>query len=90
MSYSQSVNRPEQLLQRAVCEHLNTRAVPRCYWFHVGNGGWRSPIEAKAFKGLGVKAGVPDLILIHDGRTYGLELKADGSGVTPGTDSGAG
>ena len=40
------------------------------------------------FKGLGVKAGVPDLILIHDGRTYGLELKADGSGVTPGTDSG--
>jgi len=42
------------------------------------------------FKGLGVKAGVPDLILIHDGRTYGLELKADGSGVTPGTDSGTG
>ena len=41
------MNRPEQQLQRTVCEHLNTRAVPGCYWFHVGNGGARSKIEGK-------------------------------------------
>jgi hypothetical protein len=27
--------------------------------------------------------GVPDLILIRDGKTYGLELKADGARLTP-------
>ena len=29
-------------------------------------------------KGLGVRAGVPDVIAIKDGRTYALELKAEG------------
>ncbi|MFZ0073085.1 MAG: hypothetical protein WAK85_17570, partial [Xanthobacteraceae bacterium] len=31
----------------------------------------------------GVRAGTPDLILIKDGRTYGLELKADNGRVSP-------
>jgi hypothetical protein len=75
--------RPEQQLQKIVCEHLSLRAPPIVFWFHVGNGGWRSPIEAKVFKSLGVRPGVPDLILIHEGRTYGLELKADGGRLTP-------
>jgi hypothetical protein len=74
---------PEQDLQRAILQHLEMRAVRGCFWFHVGNGGWRSPIEARIFKGLGVKAGVPDLIIIHGGRCYGLELKADRGRVTP-------
>jgi hypothetical protein len=34
-------------------------------------------------KGLGVRAGVPDVIVIKDGRTYGLELKAEGGRATP-------
>lgn len=34
-------------------------------------------------KSLGVTAGVPDLIAIRDGQTYGLELKADGGRVGP-------
>lgn len=35
-------------------------------------------------KGLGVRAGVPDLILIADGRVYGLELKrAKGGRASP-------
>ena len=75
--------RPEQQLQRSVIEHLEVRAVPSTYWFHVGNGGWRSPAEAKIFKSLGVRPGVPDLIMIHAGKTYGLELKADGGKLTP-------
>ena len=33
-------------------------------------------------KGLGVRAGVPDLILIAEGRTYGLELKRAKGGRT--------
>ena len=50
--------------------------------FHVPNGGWRSRIEAAILKGLGVRAGVPDVIAIHRGRVYGLELKAEGGSAT--------
>jgi hypothetical protein len=33
-------------------------------------------------KGLGTVAGVPDLIILHEGKTFGLELKADGKNAT--------
>jgi hypothetical protein len=70
----------EQEVQRAVIDHLRWRGQRDAYWFHVGNGGWRSPAEARVFAGLGVRPGVPDLILIRAGTTYGLELKADNGG----------
>ena len=70
----------EQEVQRAVVAHLRWRGQRDVYWFHVGNGGWRSPAEARVFAGLGVRPGVPDLILIRAGTTYGLELKADNGG----------
>jgi VRR-NUC domain len=69
--------RPEQQLQRAVLDHLRWRAVPNTFAFHPANGGWRSAIEAQILKSQGVVAGVPDVIIVHGGRTYGLELKAD-------------
>jgi hypothetical protein len=68
--------RPEQTLQRAVIAHLQWRARPGVWWCHLANGGWRSPIEAKIFKALGVVAGAPDLLIVADGRAYFLELKA--------------
>jgi hypothetical protein len=75
--------RPEQVIQRAVFEHLRMRAAPGVFAFHPANGGYRKPIEAAIMKGLGVKAGVPDVIAIHQGRVYGLELKAGGGRATP-------
>ena len=77
------MKRLEDQIQRAILEHLAFRAVRDAFWFHVPNGGWRSPIEARVFKGLGVKAGVPDLILIANGKPYGLELKTEGGRLTP-------
>jgi hypothetical protein len=68
--------RPEQQIQRAVIDHLRWRAVPGVFTFHPANGGWRSAVEAAIFKSLGVVAGVPDIIIIHGGRCYGLELKS--------------
>ena len=50
--------------------------------FHVPNGGWRSPIEAKIFKAIGTVAGIPDIVCIFEGRTYALELKAEGGRLT--------
>jgi hypothetical protein len=75
--------RPEQIIQRAVFNHLRTRAAPGVFAFHVPNGGARRPIEATIMQGLGVKGGVPDVIAIRQGRVYGLELKAEGGRVTP-------
>jgi hypothetical protein len=37
----------------------------------------RRPVEAAVLKGLGVRAGVPDLIACRGGRFYALELKTD-------------
>ena len=70
--------RPENAIQRAVFEHLRVRGAPRLFAFHPANGGYRKPIEAAVLKGLGVRAGVPDVIAVHAGRCYGLELKAPG------------
>jgi hypothetical protein len=68
--------RPEDTIQRAVLQHLAVRPAGELFAFHVANGGRRLPIEAAILKGLGVKAGVPDLVIIKAGHTYALELKA--------------
>ena len=65
----------EQQLHLAVVEHLRWRAVPDCFAFHVPNGGYRRPVEAAVFKAMGVVAGVPDLLLLREGRLRGMELK---------------
>jgi VRR-NUC domain-containing protein len=67
----------EQAVQRAVCLHLRQRGARGLLWFHVPNGGHRKPVEAAIFNGLGVRAGVSDLILLRDGRAFALELKTE-------------
>jgi hypothetical protein len=69
--------RPEDAIQRAVFQHLKARKAPGVFAFHVPNGGARKPIEASIIKGLGVTAGVPDVIAIKEGRTFALELKTE-------------
>jgi len=69
-------HRPEQDIHKAVAEHLRQRRAPGVYWFHPANGGARTAIEGAILKACGVRAGVPDLICIRDGKTYALELKA--------------
>jgi hypothetical protein len=74
--------RPEQAIQRAVFEHLRARAAPGVFAFHPANGGYRKPVEAAIMKSLGVVAGVPDVIIIHNGHCFALELKAEGGRAT--------
>jgi hypothetical protein len=68
--------RPEEGLQRQVMAHVDSRSARGTFVFHVGNGGKRPRIEAAILKGLGVRAGVPDLICIKAGQVCALELKA--------------
>src|SRR5262245_17133005 len=74
--------RPEQAIQKAVFDHIRTRGVPGLFAFHPANGGYRKPIEAAILKGMGVVAGVPDVIAIHQGRCYAMELKPEGGKLT--------
>ncbi|PWT93478.1 MAG: hypothetical protein C5B56_00680 [Proteobacteria bacterium] len=77
------MTRREQLIQKTVFQHIAARGVANLFAFHPANGGYRRPIEAKILQGQGVRAGVPDVILIHAGRTYALEIKTEGGRATP-------
>lgn len=77
-----SKRHPEDHIQRAVFQHIRARGVPGLFAFHVPNGGYRRPREAAILQGLGVVAGVTDVIAIHQGRVFGLELKAEGGRPT--------
>lgn len=70
------MKRVEQQMHQAIVAHLRQRGAPGLVWFHVPNGGKRRPVEAAIMKSLGVRAGVSDLILLHRGHFYALELKA--------------
>jgi hypothetical protein len=69
--------RPEQATQRAVVEHLRLRAKPGVVYWHTPNQRRQSPRQGVEWKRQGVLAGVSDLILLHDGNAFALELKAD-------------
>jgi hypothetical protein len=74
---------PEAQIQRAVLAHLEARAAPDAFWFHPPNGGARTRVEGAILKSLGVRPGVPDLILFRGGRCYSIELKAPGRQPSP-------
>jgi hypothetical protein len=75
--------RPEQALQHTVGRYLDVALPPDAMWAHYPAGGFRKPVEAKIFRSLGVRAGIPDILVFHCGRVYGIELKApDRRGLT--------
>jgi len=58
------------------------RGAPGVFAFHPANGGYRKPVEAAIMKGLGVVAGVPDIIAIYRSRVFALEIKTEIGRVT--------
>jgi hypothetical protein len=71
----------EDDLQKAVCNHLRARGVPKTLWLHPPNGGKRNAREAGRFKAMGVLSGAADLLLWRNGMSFALELKATSKGV---------
>ncbi len=76
----------ERDLQRAVARLLDVTGLP---WFHPANERKCSPRQGAALKALGVKAGVPDILVLRpfdlgDCRFSGLaiELKARRGSLT--------
>src|SRR5271169_3463158 len=74
--FGSGMEQSEQQIQRAVFEHLAIRAASAVFAFHPPNGGWRSRVEAAILKGVGVRAGLPDVVAVKNGQCYALELKA--------------
>jgi hypothetical protein len=74
----------EGIIQRAVFQNIWQRGVPKLFAFHVPNGANFGSDRALAamqmanLKKKGFVPGVPDIFLVHDGRTYTIELKAPG------------
>jgi hypothetical protein len=81
-SRSRAIRRPEQAIQKAVFQHIRARGVAGLVAWHTPNGGHRKPIEGAIFKSLGVRAGVSDVIAVHEGKIFALELKSEGGRPT--------
>ena len=71
------MRRAEDQIQRAVFQHIRARGVAGLVAIHVPNGGYRRLTEAKILAGLGMTAGVPDLLLWHDNKAFAIELKSE-------------
>lgn len=78
--------RPEELLHRACVQFLRIAMPPPpegAIWWHTPNQrGTRKKWETAILKGLGVRAGIPDLLFLHQGRLLGAELKAKDGALT--------
>lgn len=73
----------EDQIHRALIAHLKARARPGVVWFHPANGGGRQRVEAARFVGLGVQAGVPDIVIVQGGRALFLEIKTETGRTSP-------
>ncbi|MGC2077131.1 MAG: hypothetical protein WA728_14075 [Xanthobacteraceae bacterium] len=75
-----TTSRPEQAIHKAVVAHLRQRGVSGLVFWHTPNGVKRRSrkhhVQGAIAKGMGVRAGVSDLVLLHRGHAYALELKA--------------
>lgn len=74
----------EGQIQSSIMRFLDA-ALPASYFaFHVPNGGKRDKIAAAILKREGVRAGVPDIIILRTGGTAAmLEVKKEGGKLSP-------
>src|SRR3954470_19988947 len=66
----------EDALHASVAAALSVLLLPPAVWTHFPAGGLLSPQAAARLYRLGLASGWPNLLVAHDGRLYGIELKA--------------
>jgi hypothetical protein len=66
----------EHEIHKAVVKYLDTCGRKDILWFHPENARKCTPRQGAMRKAIGVKAGVPDFVLIIDGAPVFLELKS--------------
>ncbi|MEP3245141.1 MAG: hypothetical protein ABJN40_13345 [Sneathiella sp.] len=73
---------PEYDLQCAVARFLAIALPPEAVWFHVPNGEKRSKLVSARLKEMGLKPGVPDILIYHRHQIYFIELKVGSKGAS--------
>ncbi len=71
---------PERALHRAVAEMLALGLTAES-WFTTFPAGGGGRIRGALLRRMGLVPGVPDLLLIHSGRLFWIELKAPTGGT---------
>ena len=69
---------PEHDLQRAVVDLLIKTAPPDAAWTAINPKPQKGAAQGAQMKRLGLAAGIPDIIIIRNGFTLWIELKAPG------------
>lgn len=67
----------------AVAAYLDLALPEDAAWTTVEHGGKRGKREAGRLKAKGIKAGWPDIIVIHQGRVAAIELKGPNGRLNP-------
>ena len=70
----------EAAVHVAVIEPLRRRCRPGMHGHHPATGEPRDAGTARKLQRLGARAGLPDILLLIDGKLHGLELKCDRGG----------
>jgi hypothetical protein len=83
------MQRPEEVLQRALVQHLRLRLEPPwMFWANTNQRGTRKAWEQQILVSLGLKAGIPDLFVLGPDRLLiGIECKAPATKLKSGAKS---
>lgn len=67
--------RGEDQIQTTLAQHLWARGHSDLLWWHTPNEGKRSARSGAALKRMGMLPGVSDIVAVHGGEIFALELK---------------
>ena len=67
----------EAQIHKAVIQHIRKLGASGLVYWHTPNDARRTPGTYKRLQSMGMRAGVSDLLLLHNGILYALELKRE-------------
>jgi hypothetical protein len=74
----------EDTIQIEVAAWLDAKLPHDWRWYHPPNGGFRKKSTAGRFKAMGLKPGIPDVVILRaDGAPIYIELKSFGGILSP-------
>jgi hypothetical protein len=73
---------PEQALQQQVAQYLDIVLKPPAFWTAIAHGGG-GLMRGKINKGMGMKAGIPDILILSPFRQCWIELKSKKGRLSP-------
>lgn len=74
---------PESELHKAVAKYLDLILCKGTWWTSIAHGNRGKPVRGALWKAQGAKKGVPDILILHNGWCFWIELKAEGGRLSP-------